>query len=120
MLEPQDRRAASGLGLHRSPERREIAHGVKCGDRLALPAMQEAKMVVQTGPRLKRGFEGRIERGKFCCAAAASSLGLRRAARRGIRRRRGFVGRGLTMSVSGLKCGLPAAHRKTVRHALTT
>jgi len=34
-------------------------------------------MVVQTGPRLKRGFEGRIERGQVRCAAAALHWGLR-------------------------------------------
>jgi hypothetical protein len=77
--------------------------------------MQEAKMVVQTGPRLKRGFERRIERGKFCCAAAAYSLGL---AAGGSAAASGggaaSSGAGLTMSVSGLKCGASGSASKDV------
>jgi hypothetical protein len=57
--------------------------------------MQEAKMVVQTGPRLKRGFERRIERGQVLLRGGGGFTGVCGGRLGGgIRRRRGYVGRG--------------------------
>ena len=69
-------------------------------------------MVVQTGPRLKRGFEGRIERGQVLLRGGGLFTGVSGGRLGGgIWRRRGFVGRG-AYDVSGLKCGASGSSSK--------
>ena len=62
-FQPQGHRGNLGVGAGPAkPERREIAQGVKGGDRLALPGPREGGRLWRTGTRFQRGFERGVDR----------------------------------------------------------
>src|ERR1019366_1532660 len=96
VLKPQGHRGGLWVGLAIAPpKRREIAGGVEGGDRLALPAMQQAKRILRTGTRLKRRLDRRQD-GRRGGLLHTGVFGGRHGGRSTyVRRHHGFAGRGV-------------------------